>query len=115
MFLWANPQRCRCTLHSSVGCTTLPRLPAAIFQTDAGSVGHGAASATSTGADIMIANSPGNGSSKSVSFYPAIVRARRKPSPRNMQIYEQVRLLGHRQADVAARHGMNQQRVSQIC
>ncbi|MCI0360240.1 MAG: hypothetical protein L0211_17320 [Planctomycetaceae bacterium] len=42
-------------------------------------------------------------------------RDRRKPSPRNMQIYEEVRLSGQRQAEVAARHGLNQQRVSQIC
>lgn len=32
-----------------------------------------------------------------------------------MQIYEDVCVLGQRQADVAARHGLIQQRVSQIC
>ena len=46
---------------------------------------------------------------------PIVLRAKRKPSPRNVQIYEAVRLTGERQADVAARHGLSQRRVSAIC
>ena len=42
-------------------------------------------------------------------------RERPKPSPRNMQIYELVRVQNERQEQVAARFGINQQRVSQIC
>jgi len=32
-----------------------------------------------------------------------------------MQIYEEVRLLGQRQEDVAQKHGVNQKRISQVC
>jgi len=46
---------------------------------------------------------------------PPIQRAKRMPSSRNMQIYEEVRQLGHRQEDVARKHGVNQKRISQIC
>jgi hypothetical protein len=48
---------------------------------------------------------------------PAVApsRARPKPSPRNMQIYELVHVQNERQEQVAARFGINQQRVSQIC
>jgi hypothetical protein len=46
---------------------------------------------------------------------PVLPRAKRKPSPRNMQIYEEVRVLEQRQADVAQRHGISQRRVSEIC
>jgi hypothetical protein len=42
-------------------------------------------------------------------------RARQKPSARNMQIYDLVRVQNERQERVAARFGVNQQRVSQIC
>ena len=42
-------------------------------------------------------------------------RERPKPSPRNMQIYELVRVQNEPQEQVAARFGINQQRVSQIC
>jgi len=45
----------------------------------------------------------------------ALPRAKRKPSSRNMQIYEEVRVLEQRQADVAQRHGISQRRVSEIC
>jgi len=46
---------------------------------------------------------------------PPIERAKRMPSVRNMQIYEEVRQLGHRQEDVARKHRVNQKRISQIC
>jgi hypothetical protein len=46
---------------------------------------------------------------------PVIQRAKRMPSSRNMQIYEEVRLLGQRQEDVALKHGVNQKRISQVC
>jgi len=42
-------------------------------------------------------------------------RARRRPSARNQQIYEEVRVQGGRQTAVAARYGLSQKRVSAIC
>ncbi|MEX2173398.1 MAG: hypothetical protein WD872_03495 [Pirellulaceae bacterium] len=42
-------------------------------------------------------------------------RRKRQPSERNLQIYEQVRMLGQSQTAVAQRHGLSQRRVSQIC
>jgi hypothetical protein len=44
-----------------------------------------------------------------------LARRQRPPSERNLQIFAQVRQFGERQATVAARHGMSQRRVSQIC
>ncbi len=49
------------------------------------------------------------------SYGTLLPRARRRPSARNMQIYEDSRVKGERQEDVAARHGLTQQRVSAIC
>lgn len=46
---------------------------------------------------------------------PAQPRAKRRPSPRNSQIFEAVRVNGEKQAVVAARHGLSQRRVSAIC
>jgi hypothetical protein len=45
----------------------------------------------------------------------AKARRMRRPSERNLQVFEQVRFLGETQAAVAARHGVSQERVSQIC
>jgi len=42
-------------------------------------------------------------------------RRLRQPSGRNLQVYHEVRELGVAQAEAAARHGVTQERVSQIC
>jgi hypothetical protein len=42
-------------------------------------------------------------------------RQLRQPSGRNLQVYRDVRELGETQAAVALRHGVTQERVSQIC
>ncbi len=39
----------------------------------------------------------------------------RQPSPRNVEVYGCVRLVGQTQEEVAARYGLTQVRVSQIC
>jgi len=46
---------------------------------------------------------------------PSYPRAKRRPSPRNAQIFEAVRVNGEKQAVVAARYGLSQRRVSAIC
>jgi hypothetical protein len=45
----------------------------------------------------------------------AVKSRRRKPSERNLRIYEEVRVEGIEQAEVAALHGVSPRRVSAIC
>ncbi len=45
----------------------------------------------------------------------AKARRIRRPSERNLRVFEQVRQLGRTQAEVAAEYGISQERVSQIC
>jgi len=63
----------------------------------------------------MIGNLNENVRSFAPSYGTLLPRARRRPSARNMQIYEEARVRRERQEDVAARHSLTQQRVSEIC
>jgi hypothetical protein len=42
-------------------------------------------------------------------------RRRRRPSERNLKIYEQVHVIGNDQSALAAEHGISQPRISAIC
>jgi len=103
MSIWANPSNTNVQLRK--GRSRLPDGTFACCEIDRLKVRLGKADLRERSNQHMIANAS----------RPVLPRAKRKPSRRNMQIYEEVRVLGQRQDDVAQRHGVNQKRVSQIC